>query len=78
MAQKRLNSCGNDRVECPFFKSGTPNHINCESALSANAITQHYFKKKEEKAQYSRDYCCKDKGEGCVYYNAIMLRYEQE
>ena len=75
---KKRNGGGNDCVECPFFKSSTPNFIACESALTANGAVKHFFRSREEKAEFALNNCCKDKGEGCVYYNAIMLRYEQE
>lgn len=78
MGKKWGASCREERIECPFFISATPNFISCESALSASGYSKHFFKSKEEKTEFALQNCCKDKGEGCVYYNAIMLKYEQE
>lgn len=66
------------RVECPFFISPTPQYITCESAFCEGGVSKHRFPNAKEKDIFLAKNCCKDRGEGCVYYNAIMLRYEQE
>ena len=66
------------RAECPFFMFMTDRTIICESALSQKGSSSHWFKSKKEKEKYLDSHCCKDRGEGCLYYNAIMLKYEQE
>lgn len=73
-----INSSGTIRTECPFFKSHSTTYISCESALCENGYTKHGFRTKKQKDKFMRNNCCKDRGEGCLYYNAIMLKYEQE
>lgn len=67
-----------NKIECPFYISGTAQHIVCESSLTPRGSTKHYFQSKTEKARFVEENCCKNQGEGCVYYNCIMLRYEDQ
>ena len=69
---------GEAKVECPFFISGAAQHIVCESALTEKGSAKHFFRSKKEKERFVASNCCKNMGEGCVYYNCIMLRIEGE
>ena len=37
-----------DYRECPFYKSGTAQHIVCESSLTSRGSTKHYFQSKTQ------------------------------
>ena len=66
------------KIECPFYISGAAQHIVCESALTSKGSAKHFFRSKKQKEKFVTENCCKNQGEGCVYYNCIMLRYEKE
>ncbi len=66
------------KIECPFYISEAAQHIVCESALTSKGSAKHFFRSKHEKERFVASNCCKNMGEGCVYYNCIMLRIEQE
>lgn len=66
------------KIECPFYITSTTQYITCESALVRHGSAKHFFRSKKEMSRFIQENCCKNMGEGCVYYNCIMLRYEKE
>ena len=66
------------KIECPFYISSTAQYLTCESALTGKGTSKHWFRSKKEKEQFVAENCCKNQGEGCIYYNCIMLRYEND
>ena len=79
MAKKQIEYPNfSPKVECPFFSYATPKAICCECAISSKGTSIHHFSYKKEKDKHFDEYWCKDRGEGCLYYNSIMLKYEQD
>lgn len=66
------------KITCPFYITGSAQYITCESALTGKGSAKHFFRSKKEKDRFIEANCSKNHGEGCVYYNCIMLRYEKE
>lgn len=56
-----------NRIECPFYISGTAQHIVCESALTPRGSSKHYFQSKTEKARFVEENCCKNQGGKAVF-----------